>query len=76
MFTFHPSSLHISKDVSYDSNNFVLSSLYQIPMTFSQGRQWVVGCGHYYIVGDSLVHNSQVTILMARTIGFVVKTMK
>ncbi len=76
MFTFHPSSLHISKDVSYDSNNFVLSSLYQIPMTSSQGRQWVVGYGHYCIVGDSLVHNSQVTILTARTIGFVIKTMK
>jgi hypothetical protein len=30
MFAFHPSFLHISKDVSYDSTNFVLSSLYQI----------------------------------------------
>lgn len=30
--------LHISKDVSYDSNNLVLSLLYQILMTSSQGR--------------------------------------
>jgi len=28
MFMFQPSSLHISKDVSYDSNNFASSSLY------------------------------------------------
>jgi hypothetical protein len=31
MFTFQPRFLHISKDVSYDSNNFISSSLYQIP---------------------------------------------
>ncbi len=35
MFAFQPSSLHISKDVSYDSNNFVSSSLYQISTTSS-----------------------------------------
>jgi hypothetical protein len=28
MFVFQPGSLHISKDVSYDSNNFVSSFLY------------------------------------------------
>jgi hypothetical protein len=33
MFAFQPSSLHISKDVSNDINNFVSSSLYKIPMT-------------------------------------------
>ncbi len=38
MFVFQLGSLHISKDFSYDSNNFVLSSLYQIPMTFLQGK--------------------------------------
>jgi glutamate racemase len=36
----------------------------------------VVGCGHYRIVGDSLAHNLQETILIARTIGSMVKTMK
>jgi hypothetical protein len=63
MFTFQPSSLHIFKDVLYDYNNFVSSSFYKIPMTSSQGRQWVVGCGHYCIVGDNLAHNSQETIM-------------
>jgi hypothetical protein len=67
MFMFQPRSLHISKDVLYDSNNFTSSFLYQNPMTSLQRRQWVVGCGHYRIVGDSLVHNYQETILMART---------
>jgi hypothetical protein len=57
MFLFQLRSLHISKDVSYDYNNLVLNSMYQIPMTSSQGRQWVVGCGHYCIIGDSLTHN-------------------
>jgi hypothetical protein len=28
MFSFHLRSLHVSKDVSYDSNNLVLSLLY------------------------------------------------
>jgi hypothetical protein len=36
----------------------------------------VVGCGHYHIVGVSLVHNFQETILLAGTIGFVVKIVK
>jgi len=76
MFAFHPSYLNISKDVLYDSNNLVWSSLYQIPTTSSQGHQWVVGCGRYCIVGNSLSHNFQDTILMLRTIGFVVKIMK
>jgi len=38
MFAFQPGSLHISKDVLYDSNNLVSSSLYQIPTTSPQGR--------------------------------------
>jgi hypothetical protein len=45
-------------------------------MTSSQGRQWVVGFNHYRIVGDSLIHNSQETMLMSRTIGFVIKIVK
>jgi len=57
MFVFQPSSLHISKDVLYDLNNFVSSSLYQIRTTSSQWKQWVVGYGYYRIVGDSLAHN-------------------
>ncbi len=36
----------------------------------------MVGHGHYRIVGDSLVHYSQETILMEGTTSFVVKTMK
>jgi hypothetical protein len=71
MFTFQPRSLHISKDISYDYNNFVSNSLYQIPITSFQGRQWVVGSNHYCIVG-SLIHNLQKTMLMLRTIDFVV----
>ncbi len=35
----------------------------------------MVGCGCYRIVGDSLVHNSQETILMARIASSMVKTM-
>ncbi len=35
----------------------------------------VVGCGHYNIVGDNLVHSFQETILTTITTSFVVKTM-
>ncbi len=74
MFVFQPGSLHISKDISYD--NFISSFLYSILMTSSQGRQWLVGCGHYHIVGDSLAHNFQDTILTIRIARSTVKTMK
>lgn len=37
MFVFHQNFLHIFKDVSYDSNNLVSNSLYQILTTSSQG---------------------------------------
>jgi len=36
----------------------------------------VVDYGHYYIVGNSLTHNSQETILTSRTVRFVVKIVK
>jgi hypothetical protein len=36
----------------------------------------VVNCGHYHVVGDSLVHNSQKTILTIKTTSFVVKNVK
>ncbi len=76
MFTFQPCFLHISKDILCDSNNLVSSSLYQNPTTSSQRRQWVVGCGCYYIVGSSLIHDSQETILTPRIASSMVKIMK
>jgi hypothetical protein len=38
MIAFQPGSLHISKDILYDSNNLDSNSLYQIPTTSSQGH--------------------------------------
>jgi hypothetical protein len=76
MFVFQLSSLHISKDVLYDYNNLVSNFLHQIPTMSSQGHQWVVGSGHYCIVGNNLIHNSQDTILTLGTIGLVVKIVK
>ncbi len=38
MFLFQLGSLDISKDVSYDSNELVLNSKYQVRMTSFQGR--------------------------------------
>jgi hypothetical protein len=43
MFLFQLRSLHISKDVSYDYNNLVLNSMYQIPMTSFLSRETVGG---------------------------------
>jgi hypothetical protein len=50
--------------------------MYQISSTSSQGHQWVVGFGCYCIIGNSLSHNSQDTILTPRTIGFIIKIVK
>jgi hypothetical protein len=50
--------------------------MYQIIVTSFQERQWVVGCERYHIVGDSLTHNFQETILTPRTRGFAVKILK
>jgi hypothetical protein len=76
MFTFQLGSLHISKDISYDFNNFVSNSQYLIPTTSFQGKQWIVSSNCYCIVGDSLTHNLQETMLTPRTSSFVVKIMK
>ncbi len=76
MFAFQLGFLHISKDVLYESNNLVSSSLYQIPTTSSQGHQWVVACGCYRIVGYNLTHNFQDNIFTLRTTSFVVKIVK
>ncbi len=45
-------------------------------MTSFQGRQWVVGCGCHRIVSNSFIHNFQETILMLRTISYMVKIVK
>ncbi len=50
--------------------------MYQISTTSSQGRHRVVGFGRYCIIGDSLNHNFQDTILTPGTIGFIVKIVK
>jgi hypothetical protein len=50
--------------------------MYQIPTTFSQRPQWVVGYGWYHIVGDSLNHNSQDTILMLGSVGSIFNIVK
>jgi hypothetical protein len=72
MFVFQPSSLHISKDVSYGSNKFVVLDSYDL---FSR-ETLVVGNGCYHIVGDSLTHNSQATTLMLGMTCYVVKVVK
>jgi hypothetical protein len=76
MFLFELGFLHISKDVSYDYNNLVLNLVYQIPVTSSQGGQWVVGCSCYCIIGNSFTHNFQKTILMPRITRSMVKIVK
>ncbi len=76
MFGFQPSSLHISKNILYDSNNFFSSWLYHICTTSFQGRQWVVGFSYYYIMGDNLIHNFQKTILMLGITSSMVKIVK
>jgi hypothetical protein len=76
MFVFQPSFLHISKGVSYDSNNFVSSLLYHIPTTSFQGKQWVVTSSCYCVVGDSLTHNFQETIPTLIITSYVVKIVK
>jgi hypothetical protein len=74
MFAFQPSSLHISKDISYYSNKLVSSLIYQILTTFS-GCRWVVVYGHYRIIGYSLIDNFKTTVLMSSFIRYIIKIM-
>jgi hypothetical protein len=76
MLVFKLGFLHISKDVLYDFNNLVSSSLYQISTTTSQWHQWVVNSGRYHIIGNSLIHNSQDTIFTPRIASCLVKIVK
>jgi len=36
----------------------------------------MVGCGYYHIINNSLIHNYEETIHMARITGSMVETMK
>jgi len=74
MFEFQLGSLQISKDVAYH-NNICSNSVYKIPTTTTQGKQWVVSFRWYRVVGDNMPNHSQETILTPRTITYVVKAM-
>lgn len=53
---------------------YVSSSVYKIPTTTTQGKQWVVSFRWYKVVGDNMLNHSQETILTLRTTS-VVKAM-
>jgi hypothetical protein len=57
MFVFRQGSLHISKDVFYVENNFVLSVVYQVFDVNSEGMFWIVTNGRYQIVGKHSLNN-------------------
>ncbi len=57
MFVFQRGSLHISKDVSYVENNFVLSFVYQVPDVNFEGMFWIITNGRYQIVSKHSLNN-------------------
>jgi hypothetical protein len=67
MFGFQLGSLHIFKDVVYDANNNVSSSMYQISIITVQGQEWVVNYGSNKVVGANVFAHSQETILTLKT---------
>jgi hypothetical protein len=54
----------------------VSTLLYHILTTSSQGCQRVVGLGQYHIIGNSLNHNFEDTILMLGATCSIAKIMK
>jgi hypothetical protein len=54
---------------------YVSNSVYKIPNTTTQGKQWVVNFRWYRVIGNNMPNHSQETILTLRTITFVVKAM-
>ncbi len=70
--SFQLSSLHISKDVTYDENN-VTSSKYNVPTFGVHGKVWFVDVGLYRIIHNNLPKHSQKTIVTLRTTMYVVK---
>ncbi len=58
MFGFQPGSQHIFKDVTYDANNNISSSMYQISIDIVQGQEWVVSSGRYRVVGANVFTHS------------------
>jgi hypothetical protein len=76
MFEFQLGSLHIFKDVTYYAKKiYVSSSVYKVPTTTTQGKQWVVSFRWYKVIGDNMPNHYQETILTLIIVTYVVKTM-
>lgn len=63
----------MSKDVTYNANNNVSNSVYQMQITTTQGQEWVVSFGCYRVVGDNIFIHSQETIFTPIIATYVVK---
>jgi len=72
MFVFRRGSLHISKDVSYVENNFVLSFVYQILDVNFEGMFWTIANGRYQIIDEHALNNFQDILKTSGTITLVV----
>jgi hypothetical protein len=69
-FGFQLSSLHIFKDVAYNVNNNISSSVYQMPHT-TQGKHWVVSSTQYKVVGNNVPIHLHKTILMGQELLYL-----
>jgi hypothetical protein len=58
MFGFHSGIVHVSKDETYDDNNNVIGSNYQVPILGDFHFEWRVNSRKIKIVGENLLKSS------------------
>jgi hypothetical protein len=63
MFGFHSGIVHVSKDETYDDNNNVIRSIYQVPVLGDFSLEWKVNGGRFRIVTKNLPKSFQNIIL-------------
>jgi hypothetical protein len=59
MFGFHMGIVHVSKNETYDDNNNVIRSIYQVSILGDFGLEWRVNVGRFKVVVNFFSKNSQ-----------------
>jgi hypothetical protein len=69
MFVFQRRVVHVSKYVSYEDDNIILSFVYQVLDVNLGGMFWTITTGKYWIIDDNVLNNFQNTIVTSSKIA-------
>ncbi len=64
MFGFHLKTIHVSKDETYDDNNNIIRSIYQVLVFSDFGLVWRVNVKRFKIIAKNLSKSSQNIFLL------------